>query len=671
MNGKTTISKKIVINLLLTGAIFFFQINDVSAQNRSEKEQTAMVNLPKFLPLSSMGNFHMDVSGLHLKKEYLMDNLSEWLGVNNEHTFRLIKEEIDPLGIKHTVYQHYYNNVKVMDELLLLHEKGGYLIYVNGELTADINLSIGNSLAEADVKSIISKNLTAGSGPSDLKFSDFETVIAKVDNGRTVVTYLTSKIEVLAARSLKAYTYYINTEDKKIVKKISKTYHVDTPSSSTTLNKGNQQITVDSYNGVFRLKDNSRNIHTLDATDADGGFDPFTGLLTGTSDYVNPTPNFTSDVTKAAVEVHWGLEKTYDYYLTKHNRDSYDGNSSPVNNYYNVDFSLVDSSLPIGAGDNAMAIDFGGYIFMAFGNGNFSSGIPYMNPLVTLDVAGHEFSHLVISRNGLGGLNYEKESGALNESIADMMGTAIEFYSGITPNWTIGEGLMPSHSPDYLRDMGNPNYVNSDNPQQPDTYQGTYWMDTNVTPDETNDYGGVHINSGVGNFWFYLLSQGGSGTNDIGNMYTVNGIGIEKAEKIIYRALVNYLTPNSTYIDAYNATKQAAIDLYGATSNEAQQNVNAWYAVGIGNGQLGINEAKTNENDITIYPNPVKQGYFIINSKQSAMYELYDISGRVIIPSQKLNTGVNKIFTKGVVSGNYILKVSKNGNFITKKIIVE
>src|SRR5690606_27938945 len=126
------------------------------------------------------------------------------------------------------------------------------------------------------------------------------------------------------------------------------------------------------------------------------------------------------------------------------------------------------------------------------------------------------------------------ESGALNESFADMFGAAVEFYVNDNPNWTIGEGIWYNGwgTPDYMRNMANPNSA----PEivggpQPDTYEGNYWADTSLI-DQENDYGGVHINSGVGNYWFYLLSEGGSGTNDNGDDYSVEGITIQKAEQI-------------------------------------------------------------------------------------------------------------------------------------------
>lgn len=119
--------------------------------------------------------------------------------------------------------------------------------------------------------------------------------------------------------------------------------------------------------------------------------------------------------------------------------------------------------------------------------------------------------------------------------------------------------------------MSNPNEDG-----QPDTYLGTSWYSG------TMDNGGVHYNSGVANYWFYLLSVGGSGTNDNGDVFNVDSLGIDVAAQIAYRALSVYLTSTSQYFDARLATIQAASDLYGDCSNEMVQTANAWYAVGVG-----------------------------------------------------------------------------------------
>ena len=80
-----------------------------------------------------------------------------------------------------------------------------------------------------------------------------------------------------------------------------------------------------------------------------------------------------------------------------------------------------------------------------------------------------------------------------------------------------------------------------------------------------------------------MLSEGGSGINDIGNSYNVTGIGIAKGIQIAYQNLIYYLAPNATFEDSRNGSIQAAIDLYGRNSQEHQSVMNAWHAVGVGN----------------------------------------------------------------------------------------
>lgn len=660
---KTTTIIKVFAFTLTVGIL---PLTQIKAQKK-ENTELSVRSLPKLSFSSEMGSFYTIFSGNNIKMDFLIEHLGEWLGTGIDHSYKLVKQTKDRLGMTHSVYEHYYKDVKVMDDLILIHEKGGFVTSVNGEIVTKINLSINKQPTSNKIKQIITTDLKP---EGKIKLSTIEEVIAKVNRGKGIEVYYSSKVEALSMKPLKAYTYYIDNATGAVVKKNSRIHDVDTPSTSTTYYKGNQSITVDSYNEQYRLKDNGRKIHTMDGTNFD--VDTINGGIINVEDYISPTANFTSDNTKPAVEVHWAMKNSYDYYMTRHNRNSYDGEGANIDNYYNFDFGGFTG------GANAAALDtplFGGIVCMLYGNGKILNGLfTLMNPVVGLDVAGHEYSHLIIGRNGLGGLNYQGESGAINESIADMLGTAIEFYSGNNANWTIGEGITtpnlfdPNPSP-YMRNMADPNNVNSG--KQPDTYHGTYWVDT-ADISEDNDYGGVHTNSGVGNYWFYLLSQGGSGTNDIGNAFNVSGISIEKAEKIIYRALMNYMTPNATYVDAYNATKLAVTDLYGASSDEQQQNVNAWYAVGIGTGILATNEVVRTTDQLKIYPNPVKNGVFTIeNNENNAAVEIYDMSGKLIRSAQKLDRGVNKIYINGIQNGIYLVKVTSNGKTISKKIVIE
>lgn len=670
------------------------------AQDRnSDHTETSIQKLPKITKTSTMGNFHASFSGQNVGADFLVNHLGEWLGTDNTHTFRFVTSSTDDLGFKKSSYQHYYKDVKVADELILIHEKEGKVTYVNGELSDNINLTIKTPLSQSEVESIVNADLkTPG-----VTFAEFEQVITKVLDGKRVNLHLVSQINALSLKTLQGYMYYVDNTNKKVVKKLEKIHHhtntptsvtppfsiqsgtthfisplIDTSSTSSTYYKGNQTITVDSYNAAFRLKDNTRNIHTQNGTGWDGNGSPLTGFTGTITEYINSTANYTATDVKPAVEVHWAMKTAYDYYLNVHNRNSYDGSGSIIRNYYNINFNRNPTT---GAGENpiegtnAAAIDEQGIVAMVYGSGVYQGQPGYFNPFVSLDVAGHEYSHLMVSRTA--NLAYQAESGALNESFADMFGAAIEFYSGITPNWNIGEGIPnPALGFTFLRSMSNPNSGPAAlASQQPDTYLGTYWASTAPPYNDNNDQGGVHTNSGVGNYWFYLLSVGGSGTNDFGTNFNVTGITIQKAERIAYRTLATYLTANSGYANAYTSSKQAAIDLYGAGSNELQQVENAWCAVGLGScsNLLTVNEAvKSDLQNIKIYPNPVTNGQFTIelNIKSEATYEIFDLSGKLIKSSEKLQKGTTKVNISGIQSGVYLIKINAEGNTISKKIVV-
>ena len=99
----------------------------------------------------------------------------------------------------------------------------------------------------------------------------------------------------------------------------------------------------------------------------------------------------------------------------------------------------------------------------------------------------------------------------------------------------------------------------------------------------------VHYSSGVGNHFFYLLSEG-SGAKTIGgvahnsptcNGSTVTGIGKDAAAKFWFRALTVYMTSSTNYAGARTATLNAARDLYGATSTQDNTVAAAWNAVSV------------------------------------------------------------------------------------------
>lgn len=361
-------------------------------------------------------------------------------------------------------------------------------------------------------------------------------------------------------------------------------------------------------------------------------------------------------VKNPALDAHWGMEETHDFYNEEFGRNSYDGNGAEVRNYINGTFATL------GTQNNAAALSYYGSMIYGMGDGD------NMGPVVGLDVMGHEFTHMVTDNNGNGGLNYQNQSGALNEAISDMMGTSIEFFAdSANATWTIGEDVVLT-APYYMRSMPNPKGPNfaPGFQRQPDTYLGEYWYTGN------QDNGGVHINSGVPNKWFYLVSEGGTGTNDNNYHYQVTGQGIDKAQQIVYQALTQYLTPTATFVDAYNATLNAALDVYGPDSAEYNAVKAAWLAVGVpyNDSTSGIETAAPRNNFVNIYPNPASS-QFTLKSSWTKPFELsiYSVTG-ARIRTVKVNPGQNTVSISDLSKGTYFLKYEIEKESYAEKLSV-
>ena len=267
-------------------------------------------------------------------------------------------------------------------------------------------------------------------------------------------------------------------------------------------------------------------------------------------------------------DIYWGIQQTYDYYFNRFGRYGFDNKNGETICLYGAD--LTDNAYFSEGFDSFSTISY-----FHFGKGSDEStpdSLPLYSPFTTLDVVAHEFTHGVTSHNGNGGLDYYGESGALNESFSDIFATAIEIYTGYGNPQFIGDEM--SINTPFMRNMG----IETDTfSKQPKYYMGEYWYNTH----EWEDNAGVHTNSGVQNAWFYLLFNGGSGVNEGGYHYNVEGIGIEKAEEIAYRNLSYYIHYTSSYKDAVWGSLQAAADLYGKNSIEFKSVKEAWCAVGL------------------------------------------------------------------------------------------
>jgi bacillolysin len=255
---------------------------------------------------------------------------------------------------------------------------------------------------------------------------------------------------------------------------------------------------------------------------------------------------------KAAVDAHYGAQMTYDMYKNVLGRDSLDGKGEKLISNIHIGKDFVNAYW-----DGTQ---------MNYGDGDGKDA----GPLTTLDIAGHEITHGLTERTA--GLLYRNESGGLNEAFSDIMGTGVEWYAsqqnkGVKFDWAVGEDAWTPNNgdaTDALRYMDDP---------AKDGYSVDHYKNY---PKQTE----VHGSSGIANNAFYLLANGG--TNRTSKATVQDGIGMEKGLKIYYRALAHYMTPNTTFAQAREATVKAATDLYGANSTEAKKVAESWAAVGVG-----------------------------------------------------------------------------------------
>ncbi|MEU6376056.1 M4 family metallopeptidase [Streptomyces sp. NPDC046909] len=270
----------------------------------------------------------------------------------------------------------------------------------------------------------------------------------------------------------------------------------------------------------------------------------------------------------AAADAQYGITKTLDFYKKTFGRKGIANNSKGAR-------AMVHFGNKVG---NAFWDPACGCMLYGDGDGDMIK-----KPLVVLDVTGHELTHGVVdatarlepTRVDEDGNQYG-EAGSLNESLADIFGSNVEFSANNPknpPNYLLGEKLGLDQK--FLRRLDKPSL---------DVLEGTidYWSPAAYDAE-------VHAGSGVSSHAYYLLAEG-SGRKKIGSVtydsptvdgLPVKGIGRTKATAIYYRALTRYMVSTTDFHDARVATLKAAKDLYGAASTEYKAVDRSWAAVNV------------------------------------------------------------------------------------------
>ncbi|MEL6844067.1 MAG: M4 family metallopeptidase, partial [Bacteroidota bacterium] len=478
----------------------------------------------------------------------------------------LEKTSYDEIGFEHRYFALYHQGQRVEHTYLAFHSYGGsvksfnfflpHFVQAPAQLQIDEGRAINAALAYIPAQEYLwevpffekmIQQIKADSTASFYPKAELMWVDTDYD-WQTTDYRLAYRLEIFTAMPHGSWQVYVDAITGLPIKKLSMMHSMDSHGVAETRYSGTRDIITDSTGTDFRLRDFSRasgGIITYDlnnSTNLNNAVD-----FTDDDNYWN---NVNADWDEVATDVHWGTEMTYDYFYQRYGRDGYDGQGTQIPSY--VHFGPKNAQ-------NA----FWNVYYAAYSD---VSG----NPYVGVDVVGHEFTHGVI-RNVIGNLIYIDESASLNEGYADIFGNCAQHYADSSNfGWEVGEDATA------FRSMSNPNSIFGLGGAHPDTYRGNGWYDGDL------DNGGAHHNSTAFSHSFYLLAEGGSGTNDNGDSYQVNGIGIDKAGAIYYRMLSTYLLPTAQFADAWRAAILSAEDLFGVCSPEAVATNNAWYAIGFG-----------------------------------------------------------------------------------------
>ncbi|MGL1900896.1 MAG: M4 family metallopeptidase, partial [Fibrobacterales bacterium] len=485
------------------------------------------------------------ISGLSISGDPKLDiikRLNTLLSIHNS-TVEVSTIQKDKLGNSHIRLSQLYKGIPVIGSDIVVHINTQNEVYgVAGKLLFDLNISGQSNISFDDAFSMSKQDLNILSAQH------------QKDNSRLVIFDGRLAIEVEVDNGVvgnqEKWRCFVDAKTGETLFRVNQVMHSAPVGGAAEAVQGNrlpdEDGTITPINGWL---DDSGNYFLRNNDALWGIYD------TDVSDWSQQTTNDWGSSDPAAISLANNMEIVQEYVTNVLGWNSFNNNgifatanvhegTSYVNAYWNG------SAFYFGDGDGSIA-----------------------NALTVLDITGHEYGHAITDYSS--DLVYSYESGALNESFSDILGTLIEFHAqqdgrsaypaGLDgqADWLCGEDSWLQD--EALRDLRDPQRY-----QQPSYYQGTHWYSG------SGDNGGVHYNSGVQNFVFYLLSEGGVGSND-GFPYDIDGIGIEAAGEIAMYANMYLLTSSSQYRDSRDAWILAATTLgHDASIVEA-----VWAAAGV------------------------------------------------------------------------------------------
>ena len=578
----------------------------------------------------------------------------------------------DNLGHTHIKMQQYYDGIKVYGGQIILHGNNGLLNTFNGTYfpTPDID-NISPVLGFISCESIALQDVSQTTTISEVNSFNIEQLEYENAVSELVIYHYDRDINserltwhiTLRPNFLERWEYFVDAITGEIINKYDNTCS-DGPATANATDLNGVSRTIDTYlvGSNYYMINATKPMFNAGQSSMPGN--PVGAIITLDANNTNTNNLSVNQITsssnswgdQSSVSAHYNGNLTYDYYLNTHGRNSINGNGGTIISIVNVANDQGQSMANAFWNGQAMFYGNGGNIFYPLAGG--------------LDVAAHEMTHGVIQNTA--NLEYQNEPGAINESMADIAGAMVD-----RSNWQIGETITPDDSPYFptgtMRDMANPH--NGGSSFSDPSYQP---MHVSEKYTGTNDHGGVHSNSGIINYAYYLIAE---------------SISKNKAEKLFYRALSVYMTQTSQFIDCRLAFEQAAKDIYGNGSTEHNAVASAFFQVGIGEdsgtgggggseppGEIPVNPGQdyiisydVNSNDATTLYRSSTTGSNFVGITQTTLKRRPSIVdngsvGVMITQANEMKTiQMTEPFTETGISNDFIwdnVAVSKDGNRI-------
>ena len=517
-----------------------------------------------------------------------------------EEQIRIEHIETDRLGMSHVKGVQLFRNIPVYGMDFTFHISSQTERFTGYTMDSTL-IDKGDALLTAEEAVQIAEN-DLGQTTEIRELSGFMKKMLNYEHPTVASVYYPDKFnnyricyKVIIRPNMKdEWIYCIDAQNGEIMDKFNNT-PTDGPTKGTGLDLYNVSRTVDTYE-----EDGKQ--YMINTTKPMFNAGTFTGTI-AVLDHQNnlnlkDIPHVFSNSTQwnnpNAISAGYNVSLVYDYLKKTFNRNSFDDKGS--NMYCVINVPDPDTGQPY---DNA----YWNGVAIWMGNGD----VAFKPTAGALDIIGHEFGHAVVSYTAK--LEYKNQSGAVNEGYADIFGSMVD-----RTNWTIGETIIKNKSyfpTGAMRDMSNPH--NGGTGRQDNCWQPAHVAEMYLGQD---DNGGVHVNSSITNYAYYLYATATSK---------------EKAEQVFYRALCHYLTPTSRFADLRVAVVQAAKDLYG--EEDAQLTANAFTKV-------GVPEDSGSKPPGDLHVNPGHHGVLLTNlnpRKTHGLYKTTDYTSLVGITTHKIN----------------------------------